>query len=96
MADVESAVSDVQTLANGETIEIKPDAAGQEWVIHNLHGTDDFTLTFTDDTNDSVHSFSGPRLLSYFAFHPTFTIWLVLTCTAVAGGVYGYDGVRTK
>jgi len=88
--------SDLQSVANGNYLDIRP-PSGEEWVIHNIYHSDDAELYFSNGTDEirfSSHSGEG-GWIGYF-FHVTNSHYLRVKNVSGATALIGYDGVQTK
>jgi len=96
MATRGDTVSDLQSIASGAYLDIRP-SSSEEWVIHNIYHDDMVELSFYDGTNEIVFdadtSFGA---WTWYEFHLTYTRRIRVKNTASAARLVGYDGMCTK
>ena len=96
MSVLREVVSDVDQIAAGASLQVKPTGT-EQWVIHNIWREADITLRFYKDATDFIDvSFTGAGLLAYYSIHVTATLWLEIVNDDLAEQPIAYDGVVTQ
>ncbi|HUL29234.1 MAG TPA: hypothetical protein VLZ03_02175 [Thermodesulfobacteriota bacterium] len=89
-------VSDLQSIATGAYLDIRP-GSGSEWVIHNIYHADAAHLEFYDGSNSLIFDAdSGPGFWAWYEFHCNNTRRIRVKNNAAGDQLIGYDGVQTK
>lgn len=86
-----------RTVASGAKVQIKPAAAGNEVVIHNIYVTGDAEIAITDGTNKSYFDTNtGKGGWFNVAFHISYSgMWIEVNSLQTSIDIIA-DGVYTK
>ncbi len=89
-------VSDIQSIASGSYLDIRP-GAGAEWVIHNVYHEDAVQISFYDGVNEITFDLdTGAGSWRWEELHCNNTRRYRVKNNAGVAKLIGYDGIVTK
>lgn len=86
------AVGDLETIANGSALTIRPDN-GEVWIIEMITYGGACTIAFTDGTlSNTIDTPAGANVIEKASYRISYDNYILVTNASGAAAIFGYSG----